>query len=460
MATAETQKIVDQLNAGTTTIADLVKLYPSFSADEIQKNWDTVNAENNYTAPVYNQGTLGIFEGQGNEGPSYVGSLIRDIYGGFGAGAFGNAYGGSGNNSQGVNDGFYSPDGTPDDRPFLDKNVYLGDIEDESLVVDTKIGLLGDAFDAIANSNLTAEQMTSQVAELLRATTMSTDALGQVSEFTKEQLDNQLALQGYDTRGNSIVETDEVNLTDTGLDNDLLKSEDLGDLGDLGSLSDVQIGPSTESNPNDIWDNTVDTENDSLSDMIQAALDIFGPFSKQSIGKLVGAINNRNISVGELATETGNTVEGINEAATASGVSINNQEGIATNTGTGAKDTGTKDTGTKDTGTKDASTKDTDTKDTGTKDTGTKDTGGKVGGNDVVADDVVVDDRVIVTDYPETPAQTKEPKMSQPLMTAIITNTIQKTPVTDSVMFEPKKFEIDNITPGMFERFMRAAGGR
>ena len=30
MATAETQKIVDQLNAGTTTIADLVKLYPSF----------------------------------------------------------------------------------------------------------------------------------------------------------------------------------------------------------------------------------------------------------------------------------------------------------------------------------------------------------------------------------------------------------------------------------------------
>ena len=51
MATAEAQYIVDQLNAGTTTVLDLVKLYPSFSADEIQRNWDAINKENNYVAP-------------------------------------------------------------------------------------------------------------------------------------------------------------------------------------------------------------------------------------------------------------------------------------------------------------------------------------------------------------------------------------------------------------------------
>jgi len=37
---------------------------------------------------------------------------------------------------------------------------------------------------------------------------------------------------------------------------------------------------------------------------------------------------------------------------------------------------------------------------------------------------------------------------------------IQSTPVTDSIFFEPKFTELDNIPVGMFERFLQATGGR
>ena len=37
---------------------------------------------------------------------------------------------------------------------------------------------------------------------------------------------------------------------------------------------------------------------------------------------------------------------------------------------------------------------------------------------------------------------------------------IQSTPITDSLFFEPKFTELDNIPVGMFERFLQATGGR
>tara|TARA_R110000822_G_scaffold177763_1_gene317772 strand:+ start:19 stop:2850 length:2832 start_codon:yes stop_codon:yes gene_type:complete len=39
-------------------------------------------------------------------------------------------------------------------------------------------------------------------------------------------------------------------------------------------------------------------------------------------------------------------------------------------------------------------------------------------------------------------------------------NFIESTPVTSSILFMPKKTELNNVGEGMFERFMRAAGGR
>ena len=60
MASAEVQKIVDQLNLGTTTVSDLVKLYPSFTAAEIQNNWDAINRENNYVAPASSSSNEGF----------------------------------------------------------------------------------------------------------------------------------------------------------------------------------------------------------------------------------------------------------------------------------------------------------------------------------------------------------------------------------------------------------------
>jgi hypothetical protein len=37
---------------------------------------------------------------------------------------------------------------------------------------------------------------------------------------------------------------------------------------------------------------------------------------------------------------------------------------------------------------------------------------------------------------------------------------VNQTPLTESILFQPKFTELDNVQLGMFERFLRAAGGR
>jgi hypothetical protein len=37
---------------------------------------------------------------------------------------------------------------------------------------------------------------------------------------------------------------------------------------------------------------------------------------------------------------------------------------------------------------------------------------------------------------------------------------VNQTPLTESILFPPKFTELDNVQLGMFERFLRAAGGR
>jgi hypothetical protein len=37
---------------------------------------------------------------------------------------------------------------------------------------------------------------------------------------------------------------------------------------------------------------------------------------------------------------------------------------------------------------------------------------------------------------------------------------IASTPITESILFQPKFTELDNVQLGMFEQFLRAAGGR
>ena len=72
----------------------------------------------------------------------------------------------------------------------------------------------------------------------------------------------------------------------------------------------------------------------------------------------------------------------------------------------------------------------------------------------IIAEDpnVIVDDTPILpTIMQPTPKQTTNISLFQ---------SIQDTPITDSLFFEPKFTELDNIPVGMFERFLQATGGR
>ncbi|MAO21411.1 MAG: hypothetical protein CMJ25_11735 [Phycisphaerae bacterium] len=233
-----------------------------------------------------------------------------------------------------------------------------------------------------------------------------------------------------------------------------------------------------ENVPDDLeqkWD-AVDKTKD-LAAIFQDALDIFGAYDRNSIRKVVKVVNDRGVSAQEVARITGNTVESINQAAAESDTAITNQ-GI---TGGGTGDTGTGDTGAGDTG--DVFNEATDTLNTGEVLT----TGAPeaidttvpsviTGGGEVAPDNTPVKpDDISVIPVLDTPVIVEDPAVivdDTPILPTIMQPTpkqttnislfqsIQDTPITDSLFFEPKFTELDNIPVGMFERFLQATGGR
>jgi hypothetical protein len=247
------------------------------------------------------------------------------------------------------------------------------------------------------------------------------------------------------------------NISTTNLENTLL-DKDFSSLGDDESI--VTDDPETK------WDEVDKTKD--LASIFQDALDIFGAYDRNSIRKVVDVVNERGVSAQDVATMTGNTVESINQAAAESGTAIENQ---------GTADTGAGATGVADTG--DVFNEATDTLNTGeVLTTG----GGIIADDSVVSDDAVVtEDDAVVTEDDEvipvldTPVIAEDPNVivnDTPILPTIMQPTpkqttnislfqsIQDTPITDSLLFEPKFTELDNIPVGMFERFMQATGGR
>jgi len=223
--------------------------------------------------------------------------------------------------------------------------------------------------------------------------------------------------------------------------------------------------------PEEEWDKIDKTKD--LASIFQDALDIFGAYDRNSIRKVVDIVNDRGVSAQEVARITGNTVESINQAAAESETAINNQG----TEGDGAGDAGTGDTGAA--GTSDVFNEATDTLNTGeVLTTG----GGIIADDSVVSDDsVVTEDDAVVTEDDEvipvldTPVIAEDPNVivnDTPILPTIMQPTpkqttnislfqsIQDTPITDSLFFEPKFTELDNIPVGMFERFLQATGGR
>jgi hypothetical protein len=244
------------------------------------------------------------------------------------------------------------------------------------------------------------------------------------------------------------------NLSTTNLENDLLNDGvDMLDPNVTGLGGDKSIVTDDEA-----WD-AVD-KNKNLASIFQDALDIFGAYDRNSIRKVVDVVNERGVSAQEVARITGNTVESINQAAAESDTAIENQ--------------GTADTGVADTG--DVFNEATDTLNTG--EVLTPSAPEEVANNDtpvlnnetpVLTDETPVipvldtpvipeDPDVIVTDTPILPT-IMQPTPKQTTNISLF-QSIQDTPITDSLFFEPKFTELDNIPVGMFERFMQATGGR
>ena len=263
------------------------------------------------------------------------------------------------------------------------------------------------------------------------------------------------------------------NISTTNLENDLLNNDvDMLDPNVTGLGGDESIVTDDEQ-----WD-AVDKTKD-LASIFQDALDIFGAYDRNSIRKVVDVVNDRGVSAQDVARITGNTVESINQAAAESETAINNQ-GTA---GDGAKDTGAADAG-------DVFNEATDTLNTGEVLTPSAPEGQDTtepavvaGGDEVTNNETPVtpnDTPVTSNDNPvipvlDTPVIAEDPNVivnDTPILPTIMQPTpkqttnislfqsIQDTPITDSLFFEPKFTELDNIPVGMFERFLQATGGR
>jgi hypothetical protein len=185
------------------------------------------------------------------------------------------------------------------------------------------------------------------------------------------------------------------------------------------------------------WED-VDKEKD-IKSLLQDALDIFGLGNlNKGIVNVADVINDRNISVQDVAAASGNTVEYVNDAFEKAGVKINNQGETPTeqppespnNNGGALENTGG----------------------------GTTETVGdrQVGDGLIVPKrDVVVDDRP-KTILPTLPIPEPKQTMNLTLMQSIVNDT----PVTESILFPTKFTKLENVQQGMFGEFLRAAGGR
>ena len=185
--------------------------------------------------------------------------------------------------------------------------------------------------------------------------------------------------------------------------------------------------------------------------ILKDAMRIFGAYNRDAIKNVVDVVNDRGMSVGEVAIATGNTVESINQAAKESGTAIENQ-------GLG----------------------DTDLGDTGSNDTTVG--GGSqvvlVGDDNVpqvpegeptvvmdtpVAPEVVMDTPVtpeVVMDTPVTPEPiTPTPELPKKPSVTLIQNILNEAPITESILFPTEFTKLENVQQGMFGQFLSAAGG-
>ena len=154
------------------------------------------------------------------------------------------------------------------------------------------------------------DQQADALAEYLRNTGYSSDIVEQTLGIPKEEVNAALMAAGYDVTGQRLPEED------------VFADTTSPDLPMVDLVPEVE-GVVTD-DPNKIFKEKAGEDLD-LKGIIDLAFDVFGAYNRDAISNVVDIVNERDISVGEVAQATGNSVESINQAAAESGTEIKNQ---------------------------------------------------------------------------------------------------------------------------------------
>ena len=157
------------------------------------------------------------------------------------------------------------------------------------------------------------DQQADVLADYLRKSGYSSDVVEQTLGIPKEEVDAALMAAGYDVTGQPLPEEDV--FADT-------TKTPVGE-SEVMPIADLGIEPTIE-DPEKVFKEKAGEDLD-LKGIIDLAFDVFGAYNRDAISNVVDIVNQRGISVGEVAQATGNTVESINQAAAESGTAIKNQ---------------------------------------------------------------------------------------------------------------------------------------
>ena len=279
------------------------------------------------------------------------------------------------------------------------------------------------------------DEQADAVAKYLRDAGYSSDVVSQTLGIPKAEVNAALMAAGYDAAGQPLPEEDV--FADTTKDK-ITPDDDMG----MVSLVPEVEGVVTD-DPNKIWEDT-DKDALDLKGFIDLAFDVFGAYNKDAITNVVDLVNQRGISVGDVAKATGNSVESINQAATESGTAIQNQNQLTVDegpaigpqlpTGTG-NDTVVGGTG----------------NDTLVGGNGNDTLVGGNGNDTVVISDVFPEGDTVISDQPVQPTIITGPKgeKGDPGKTGLIMALAQQAPITEQMfsreLFEPQLRELANV---------------
>lgn len=249
-----------------------------------------------------------------------------------------------------------------------------------------------------------------------------------------------------------LLELEEIEDFSTGLENDL---EQVDMLDPSLVPVDEDAAEAAKAAMESEWEE-VDKDAD-FGTILDEAMRIFGAYDRNAISKVVDVVNDRGMSVGEVAIATGNTIESINQAAAESGTAIENQGLVPPEPPTPDPEPPVDPKIPAEPPTPEPPVDPEPPQDTQ-----------PPADPEIPAEPTVVMDRpadpTVVMDTPVTPEPTLTsfmpdlPKQQQTNIT-LLQNIMNETPITESILFPTEFTKLENVQQGMFEKFLSAAGG-